>query len=133
MPTYEYKCPECGNEMSAVMSISTYVSEQMDWDMPNCGQCHYQMHRVYTPLPHVMDTPGHYNLAVGAYVSSDSDLREKLKAASEQASIKTGIDHDYRPVDMRDRERFKVDGSGLESTARARHDAGKTYLDPDSV
>lgn len=132
MPTYEYRCPECGAEQSWVWSIAEF--SRMTTKPISCRACSRGfLRRCYTPLPHVMDTPGHYNLSVGQYVTGDRDLREKLRAASESATRATGVDHNYQPADFRDRERFKVDGQGLDATARELHDAGRPYVDPDKM
>lgn len=122
MPTYEYRCDDCGAERSVTMTIAKY--DEIRVDILDCRECSYYMHRVYHPLPHTMPVEGHYNLSTGSYVSSDRDLREQLKAASDVATARTGIEHDYRPTDYRDKDRFKVDAEGLDATAKFRHDAG---------
>lgn len=48
----------------------------------------------------------HYNPAVGSYVTSRSDFNDRLKVISEEASIKTGIHHDFKPHDAQDHEAF---------------------------
>lgn len=123
MPTYEWKCG-CGAKVATVLSIAQYEGYVPGID-GSCLVCGGDLHRHYSNPP---STPAlfqpHYNPSVGAYVSSPRDLSDKLKAASEQQSIRTGITHDYRPVDLRDRDRFNVTGDGLDETARRRHDAG---------
>lgn len=64
-------------------------------------------------------------MAVGEHVHSRRQFADKLKAASDRQSARTGLAHNYVPIDLRDREACGVTDEGLESTARAEVAAGK--------
>lgn len=46
--------------------------------------------------------PEHFNHSVGRYVSNESDFSDALKQKSEEATEKTGIPHNFAPVDLTD-------------------------------
>lgn len=100
---------------------------------PNCGTCQVPMGRSYEPVPFKLPLEGHFNHSVGRYVSGDKDFKDALRQASDDASERTGIPHNFQPIDMRDTERLGVTGEGLEETARRRHDKGDTASVPKGV
>lgn len=123
MPTYEYRC-DCGEEWAEVQSIAAYSTRIGE---PLCSTigCPGITHRVYEALPFTLPIEGHYNPAVGRYVSSRKDLADALKQGGEAAYLRTGIENDYQVTDLRDTDRHGVTGEGLEETARVRHDGGR--------
>lgn len=69
--------------------------------------------------------PEHFNHSVGAYVSNERQMRDALKVASEEASVRRGLDHDFQymsPSDMQDASAHGVTEEGLDDSYRARHD-----------
>jgi hypothetical protein len=67
----------------------------------------------------------HWNSAVGQYVSNRQDMTEALKRQSEEASVRTGMDHDFQmvdPADMRDPSAHGVNEDNLEGTRKILHD-----------
>jgi hypothetical protein len=66
----------------------------------------------------------HYNHSVGKPISSHRQYADELKRLSEQQTERTGIPHNYVPVDLSDTRACGVTDEGLEETARRRHDAG---------
>jgi hypothetical protein len=67
----------------------------------------------------------HWNTAVGRYVSNRHDMDETLKRQSDEASVRTGIDHDYQyvsPAEMADPNAHGVSEDALEPTRKRFHD-----------
>lgn len=107
MPMYEYKCKLCG-------LISTTTSR----DDPVCAHCqHTDVRRIFSFNPLKSFQP-HYNVALGRWVNSRSDFKDGLKIASEESSIRTGIDTNYVPVDWQDQAAFKPTDDGMDEYNR---------------
>lgn len=83
------------------------------------------MTRVISGFCFQRSMEGHYNLAVGQYVSNERELRDSLKVASERATIRTGVEHRFVPVDLRDKERLNVTEEGLDETMKVQTDSGQ--------
>lgn len=122
MPTYEYRCGTCGATTAVYSTITQYDPDAK----PVCVDCRVDMHRSYEPFPFKNAMPDHFNNALGRYVTGKKDFLDGLKQASDAASERNGIPHNYVMVEAGDREAVGVtDGEGLESTARALHHQGK--------
>jgi predicted nucleic acid-binding Zn ribbon protein len=125
MARYGYRCPRCGNELTIRLPIEDY-----DPSLPVlCTRCGDTCRRTYQPLPFRLPTEGHWNQSVGRYVSGDREFRDELRRASDAATERTGIPHDYKPIDPRDTEALGVTGEGLGETQKRRQDEGKPLLD----
>lgn len=124
MPQYEYKCKVCESRTSITCSISRY-DEKCAGQSLACPACMGvgMLRRIYTvpPIRHALE--GHFNIAAGQYVSGKRELEDAFKRKSDEATARTGIPHQFAPIDYRD----PVLGDhheGLEETNRKRHDAG---------
>jgi hypothetical protein len=64
----------------------------------------------------------HFNQTTGTMIGSNRQFREELKEMSEVATLKTGIEHNYEPIDPEIARQAveKSDAVGLEETNRAR-------------
>jgi len=133
MPVYLYVCKTCDQEFTATMTIAKFTEMTESGRLLACDDCGSALVRRYTPPPFTLPTEGHYSPTVGGYVSGDRDLREQLKAASEAASARTGIPHDFKPVDMRDTEALGVTGDGMETVVKRMHDEGRPMKLPKSL
>lgn len=60
--------------------------------------------------------PAHFNQSAGTYVSNDRELKDAFKAQSEAATERTGIEHNFVPVDPQDTARLGVTTEGLGAT-----------------
>lgn len=69
----------------------------------------------------------HFNQSTGNYVSNERDFADQLKRKSEEATLRTGMEHNYVPVDVTDAKALGVTDDGLEVTKRVRRNLG---LDP---
>lgn len=117
MILYTYRCRDCG----ATRDIS---------DNPNgvfpCSGCEDGiMRRVFSfnVQPAMQE---HFNPSVGTVVSSKRQHADLLKRQSEAATIRTGIPHNYVPVDPADsRAVFGVTDEGLDATRAREVEDGK--------
>lgn len=124
MKPYEYTCAIHGSFRSDTRADSIKCSYEDAMGYP----CNRPARRVwgfaFKPIMH-----GHYNNAVGGYVSSEAQFRSELARASEAASTPhTIIDdvgekheiakpqHNFVPVDWRDKEALGVTNQGLDAT-----------------
>lgn len=127
MPIYEYRCP-FGHINSFSMTISEYERE-LEGEHIECADC-YLNYNTSSPLYRIFSfrpTPilhEHFNHSTGQLVSSKRQHADQLKAASDAATARTGIEHRFVPHDPRDTSTIGVDEQGLESTHRARRNAG---------
>jgi len=118
VPNYEYRCPWCEGE-------SVYYHTFEDYDHPE--YCPHDGVLLDKVLGAYFKTPmqGGYSPSTGSYVSSERDLADQLKVASEAASNRTGISHNFVPIDMRDRAQTGQTDDGLDATIRREVAEGK--------
>lgn len=114
MPIYDYRCPECGFKDSLSLTIDEYSSiEIMEC---NCGTA---MVREYSfSIKPMMKE--HMNNTTGQVVSSERQFKDQLKRQSEMATIRTGIEHNFVPVDIQDKATLGVTNEGLDATYNRR-------------
>lgn len=111
MPVYEFAC--CGEDLSTVRSMT---ADTMTKFCPNCGE---QAQRVFS-VPGVSIFTEHFSPATGQMVKSQSDFKSQLKRASEEATERTGVPHNYVPVELTK----PVEGPGTDEQARKHRDLG---------
>ena len=127
MPQYTYKCDECNEYDSIHYSISQYEQLNSDGLAVFCSNLH-PMHRTYESFPFVMPMSDGFNPTVGKYVSGKRQFEEELKIASAQATERTGIEHNFKPVDLRDTKALGITEEGLAEANKVRHDRGDPPL-----
>lgn len=120
MPTYAYRCLDCGNELDVLHGFN---------DVPSirCSACQSTMRKVFSPpaIHRALGGDPHYNSALGRYVTGARDLHDGFRRASDAASARNGFDCDFRPVDRRDKEKLGVTGEGLAAVEKREVDSGK--------
>lgn len=113
---YEYKCPGCLTRITS--------SRRGDRLRTYCAQCDAttEHRRVFSVSIHrpMME---HMNATTGSLISDNRQFKDELKRMSEVQTLKTGIEHQYEPIDH-DAVKSKVTGEGLDSTNRVRHERG---------
>lgn len=112
MPLYEFRCRKC----RAITTTFDRTSEI------HCELCKVSMGRVFSFRAPIAFQP-HYNVSVGRYVNSQREFNEALKDKSDEATERTGIYHNYVPVDMADNEAFGRTDEGMEDYFRTQHDS----------
>jgi predicted nucleic acid-binding Zn-ribbon protein len=111
---YNYRCAKCGR----LFATETRA------DKSTCPDCKGQAVRRYNFYTAV-SMKEHWNQAVGQYVSNRSEMTDALKRQSEEASVRTGIDHEFElvePSEMADAKAHGVDEDTLEESRRRRFD-----------
>lgn len=91
---YDYRCPECDLAYS-----SPTRADRLD----NPCACGFEgpLHRVFG-FSHKPAMPEHYNHAVGKPISNPAQFRSELSRASDEATARTGMEHRFAPIDIRD-------------------------------
>lgn len=122
MILYEFKCTKCGQTYTSTNRNLRIAQD--DPDRRVCIErngrgssiiCFGNLKRVFGfNLKRSM--PEHFNNSVGKYVSNESKLRDEFKRLSETATARTGIPHNYVPVDPMDKETLGVTDEGLDAT-----------------
>lgn len=128
---YEFRCKACGHDYSVTSLDMKEAMERQIERGTKCGviikqegsidnlgtlvHCGGQVRRVFS-FSTRRSMPEHYNQSAGTYVSSERQLRDAFKAQSEAATIRTGLEHNFVPVDPRDKERLGVTSEGLRET-----------------
>lgn len=113
---YSYFCTVCGNE-----DIDETFSYVGDIGPHPCSVCGSIMRRGFS-FSFRRSMQEHFNTSTGTYVSTRRDFEDDLKRKSEEASHRTGMDHNFVPVDMNDMKALGVTDEGLEETHRKHHD-----------
>lgn len=109
MPLYEFKCPSHG-------TVSTTTQYGV---VPECELCKNQMRRIYSFYVEKAFVP-HFNPSVGAFVSSQTDFNNRLAAMSEAETERTGIYHNYIPIEQGDAAGFGLTSDDLAMAEDAR-------------
>ena len=94
---FEFECLECGK------LHFTSPSPEVD----NCPLGHTYVRRRYS-FAVKRGFQEHFNQAVGRPISNQREFNDALKEASDRQSERTGMEHRYAPIDMRDRDALKV-------------------------
>lgn len=127
MPTYEYRCKECGRKLSIHRDV-----EDRD-ELPVCPWCeetgvpgytHVWMVRTFSfQMAPVFQE--RYDPSLGVTVSSNRALMDEAKRLSAAQSEITGLDCDIQPVALSDTKALGVDGSRLEESEKRAVDSGQ--------
>lgn len=121
MTLYTYRCPTCGTE-----AVSTERRDRLHQVCRGCGSMDPQR-RVFG-FAFKQPMAEHFNATVGKPVSSERQFADELKRAGERATIETGIEHNYKPVEWGDREALGVTGEGIAESNSVRAKRGDPLL-----
>lgn len=103
MILYTYRCTACGREFSSSLRADCLNSE--------C--CSSKGQRVWGfGMASIMHE--HMNQSLGRPVSSMRQFKDGLKQKSEEATARTGVEHNFQPVDITDRKSLGVTDEGIE-------------------
>ena len=128
MTLYGYQCRECGQEYTSAFRGDVLKEDAgfgpVSKRCPQCGNP--EIKRKYSLAAH-RGMPEHLNRTTNTVISSDRQFREELKRKSEAEFLRTGIPCSYEPLDPEEAKAAVIasDAVGLESTNRARVNAGK--------
>lgn len=118
MPVYSYRCRGCqvnGEKWQKHTDDPLLVC-------PECGKA--TLRRVYSFKPGRV-THEHFNHTVGKVISDQKQFKSELDRKSEEMTERTGIPHNYVPVDLSDRESLRVNDDGMDSTMRRQTETGQ--------
>lgn len=123
MPLYEYLCRTCDVELETYASIISGPPSTVT--CVECGQP--TSTRVYNiAVERVSSFQPHFNKSVGRYVRTMSEFKSFLQRSSEHMEERTGVPHNYTPVDPADGvAAHSIGGEGLEATRRRRYNLTK--------
>lgn len=129
MPLCSYRCDSCRALHEEFVHVATPIGQALK-DCPVCttGTLVRAIVSVNSngTHPRTRFVP-HVNNATGRPTSSMSQFRDDLKRKSEEASVTTGIFHDYQPVDVTEREACGATAEGdYEGAKRQRQFHGGT-------
>jgi predicted nucleic acid-binding Zn ribbon protein len=114
MPTYEYRCT-CERRKLIVCSSEDPTKTLYDNGQMTCEVCSSTFLRVFSfraaPVMH-----SHWNDSVGEEVSSMAGFKDALKRKSDEATERTGIPHDFQPIDWHDPAVAPKSDAGMQST-----------------
>ena len=82
MPTYQYRCTECGNELEVVQKFT-------DPALTHCDACHGALRKVYNPVGVVFKGSGFYATDNRSSSRSTSAGAKKDAAATSSPSEST--------------------------------------------
>jgi putative FmdB family regulatory protein len=95
MPMYDYRCRECGEEMTIICAMT---DERAPKYACPCGD---ELKPVFSFANKSMFKE-HYSPGIGEYVTNEKGYVEAAKRLSEKASIASGHDTHYTPVPMQE-------------------------------
>lgn len=113
MRTYEYRCVRC----HATMTSTTH-----GLDVCLIDGCLGALRRVYS-ISFTKPLQEHWNTTVNKPIRTNKQFADELKRASEEATLRTGVEHRYVPTDP---SAVGATQEGMESTYREQRNAGKT-------
>lgn len=122
MTVYGFRCRTCDTRANSHDRLATLGP------CPNPG-CDGELKRCYRSVQLAPVMQEHYNPSVNAMVSSERQIVESFKRASDEYSARTGIEANFQPLDPKD---AKMTGDGLEATNRRRVAEGQRPI-PDRL
>lgn len=128
MPVYEFACKNCGEDYSVTSIKNKEFMERRIRQGGYCSLCMGPIRRVFS-FSVAKPMPEHYNKSTGTFISSERQLKDTLKAQSEQATERTGIEHNFVPIHPSERETLGVTSEGLAATYDRRKALGMPIPD----
>jgi hypothetical protein len=129
VPSYDYRCPHCSYTFTLVCSADDPDKVDFDDRRVACTPC-LRDNDIH-PVPRLKRVwafnkgpsfEPHVNGATGKYTTSMAQFRSDLARASEEATKRTGIPHNYQPIDRQEQvamAREKYGDAGM----KEQHDA----------
>lgn len=127
MPAYEHRCDTCRRTVTTICGHDDPARDALtDTPCTDTPDCPGTFKRVFSFSAPDMFEP-HWNASVGKYVTSKSELKSELARASEAATARTGVEHNFSLIDTHDADPadFGVDDTGLAATHDAKVAAGE--------
>jgi len=112
MPTYDYKCSNCGNIERIIDSCDGPTKTRLDQNDTPCTcspDARYRRVFGFGLIPVMQE---HYNHAAGQNISSMRQMRDVLKRSEEKLVERDGIPRDLQPIDHEELVRLAADKLG---------------------
>lgn len=101
MPTYEYRCSDDATHTRDLhCSPDDALKAVYDKGQMCCPCGGVYKRRFSLTFPTMLHE--HFNDTVGKPIHSHRQFRDELRRASDHATERTGIPHDYQPIDLHD-------------------------------
>lgn len=126
MAIQQWKCYRC----ECIIDVHQPVG-QVPIPPEVCPDCEYDdFGRVYN-VQVVRPMHEHLNSTTGTIVSDMKGFKSDLQRKSEDAYLRTGVEHNYEPLDYGDVKHVVEEsgGVGLDGTNRARHAKGEKTVE----
>ena len=123
MALHDFRCtdPNCTN-----IDIDVYQSVHDSRPTDICSLCGAESIKILAFPAIKPSLPAHFNAATNTYVENEAHLKSVMRQQSDALTERTGVVHDFQPVDRRDKEALGVTEEGLDKTYDARVKAGLT-------
>lgn len=120
VPLYDFFCSECGATRRDVYQTLAETTSSI-----TCSYCSARARKVLS-FPGIKVFREHYNPSVGAHITSHAQFKSELSRASDAATARTGIPHNFQPIDHTEAGRvLGVSDEGVQSTYDAEVRLGK--------
>jgi len=130
MTSHEFKCKQCDRRWLVTSDVKDFLKRQRDKGnevthglFSSATNCEGAIVRVFS-FAVKTSMPDHYNQSAGLYVTGEKELKDTYKRLSDVATERTGIPHNFVPVDHRDKQRLGVTNAGLDATYNRRKKLG---------
>lgn len=100
MPVYEWQCPICAELFEQIMTVGEYAARSHNWTC-TCDGIPHRMNRRFSFSPIPPFTP-HHNASTGQWVNNMAELKSQMARASDAATARTGIPHNFQPTETGD-------------------------------
>lgn len=135
MPTYTFRCNVCSDEFDTHMTFEEYTRFKFSSMSPrecmamdeddNSINCIGIYERVISSPSFHRGFQSGYNPSVGQFVSNSGEFQSSLSRASDEATARTGIPHNFQPIDPRDPVAAGVTEDGMDATYAAQTKSGE--------
>lgn len=102
MPRYDFVCDMCGKQVEKTFGLND----------SHTVECHGLMRKLM-PKSFGFHRTGFYSPGLGKEITSQRAYKNDLKQKSEEMTERTGMVHDFQPVDLNDTKSLGVDNRGI--------------------
>lgn len=121
---YAYKCRTCGRTQdSKTRADSIGPCSHSLVSVGGIAPCDGTLTRLYI-IRTEAQMPEHWNKTLNRPIHSLRQFDEGLKRASHEASLRTGMAHDFQRIDPTDKAAVGVTDEGMDATNRQRRKLG---------
>lgn len=116
---YSYVCEPCDAEV-----VLTEFQKVGHSPSSVCPLCDGRLVRMVSSPNIVPGWQGGFAVATNSFVNSERQFKSELSRKSDEMSERTGANHKFVPVDLREGAALGVTEEGLDATRKRRRDSG---------